>query len=211
MSTPSKMLRLGASGKVNKVNDTYPGGSVDFASLAIPTGNVTKKGMLGKVIRFAATTISRYWDTTVSTLITSYMAARYVEMASDAAVTPARGVLCFWKNKATWTVTTTDTGDFEPAGVCLGAYPQVGKFGCIGVGGDVAVKFLSSTTKTTPAIGDTAVATSGNSGLADVIADATAQTYATDNTNEKIGRLKTAITSQIATVTLKPGMDFETL
>lgn len=210
MSTPSKMLRLGATGKVNKVNDTYPGGSADYASQAIPTGNVAKPGMLGKVIRFNFNTLARYWDTTVSALIATFTAARYVEMASDAAVTPARGVLCFWKNKATFTVTTTDTGDFEFAGVCLGAYPQVAKFGCIGVGGDAAMKFLSSTTKTTPAVGDTAVTVSGNSGLADVLADATAQTYGTDNTNEPLGRLKTAITTQIATVTLKAGLDWET-
>lgn len=207
--TASKPIRLGASGKVNKVNDTYPGGSADYASQAIPTGNVIKKGMLGIVIAFIATTIARYWDTTLSASPATDIKTRYVEMASDAPVTPARGVLCFWKNKATRTVTTNDAADFEFAGVCLSAYPEKGKFGCIGVAGNLPMKFLSSTTKTTPAIGDMAVSTSGNSGLADVLADATAQTFGTYNTNEVVGRLRSAVSSQIATVELRPGLDIE--
>lgn len=186
-----------STGFVNSTSDPVPGGFVDNN-----TGVPSYRGQLGKKFRFTKAQIAKRWDTALSTAPNSDVEIQYIKVASDSPVNPTRGLLMFWKSKADYEVTADDTQGYPFAGVLLGAKPEDAQHGFIGKVGNFAVKFKSSTTKTTPAIGDMAVTISGNSGLADVLADATAQTYGTENTNERVGRLETAITTQIATVSL---------
>ena len=182
------------TGKLNTVRDILPGSIVQNN-----TGVAQFQGLLTQKYRFDGNAVAKHWDTSVSAAPVTDLEVQYIQVKSDAPVAPARGVLAFWSNKKTGVVTTADNGGLDFAGVFMGTM-AAGEYGYIAKVGELAMKFLSSTTKATPAIGDSAVSVSGNSGLADVIADATAQTYGTDRTNIKLGTLRSAVSSQIATV-----------
>lgn len=188
-----------STGKLNTVRDLLAGTLVQNN-----TGVSQYQGQLSQKYRFDEADVAKHWDTTLSAAPTTDVEVQYIQVISTAPVAPARGVLAYWAATGASKpdiVTTDDTLGTPVAGVFMGTM-AAGEFGFIAKLGEVAVKFKSSTTKATPVIGDDAVAVSGNSGLADVLADATAQTYATDRTNQKIGRLITTVTAQIAIVAL---------
>jgi hypothetical protein len=188
-----------STGFLNTVDDVLPGTIVQNN-----TGVPQYPGLLGAKYRFDRLAVAKHWKTSgtgSSAAPVVDLEVQYVQMASDAAVTPARGVLCYWKDKANFIVSTTDTAGYRFAGVLLGTM-TVAQYCYIAKVGEVAMKFKSSTTKVTPAVGDTAVGVSGNAGLADVLADATAQTYGTDETNLRLGTLTSVVATQIATVAI---------
>lgn len=131
---------------------------------------------------------------------------QYVKFKAGTTVAPARGVLVYWDDYDDKVVTPDNpaTVGAAMAGICLGATDK-GDHGWIAKAGRWTAKFLSSTTKTTPAIGD-AVVNYGAAGLADVLADASAVTFGTDATqaNRVIGHLAAAVSSQLAVVDLLP-------
>jgi len=185
-----------STGKLNTVRDLLPGTIVQNN-----TGVLQYPGQLSQKYRFDKATLAKHWDTTLSAAPGADLEVQYIHVNSSAPVAPARGVLAYW-TATPGEVTTDDTTGLPVAGVFLGVM-AANEYGFIGkVCESLAVKFLNSTTKATPVIGDTAAGISGNSGLADVLADATNQTYATDRTNRKVGRLITAVTSQIASVAI---------
>lgn len=182
------------TGFLNTVRDILPGSIVQNN-----TGVAQFQGLLGQKYRFDRQSLTKRWSTSVSAAPTTDIEVQYVQVKSDAPVAPARGVLAFWSSKANFIVTTDDTLGLDFAGVFMGA-GAAGEFMYIAKVGELAMKFKAGTTKAAPVAGDTAVTISGNAALADVPADATAQTYATDRTNQKIGVLRSAIAAQIATV-----------
>lgn len=184
------------TGKLNTVRDLLPGTIVQNN-----TGVAQFQGLLGQKYRFDRNAVAKHWDTSLSAAPVTDLEVQYVQVKADAPVAPARGVLAYWSSKQNWLVTTDDTAGLDFAGVFMGTM-AAGEYGYIVKVGELAMKFKSSTTKATPAVGDTAVGVSGNSALADVIADATGQTYGTDRTNQKLGILRSAVTTQIATVEL---------
>ncbi len=183
-----------STGFLNTIRDILPGTIVQNN-----TGVAQFAGLLGQKYRFDRQTLAKRWSTSVSAAPTADLEVQYVSVKSDAPVAPARGVLAYWSSKLNFIITTDDTLGLDVAGVFLGT-GAAGEFMYIAKVGEVPVKFKASTTKATPAIGNIALAISGNAALADVAADATAQTYLTDTTNQKVGALRTVVTAQIATV-----------
>lgn len=183
-----------STGFLNTVRDLLPGTPVQNN-----TGVVQYQGLLGQKYRFDRQSLGKRWSTSVSAVPTSDVEVQYVKNRPTMPVAPVRGVLAYWFNKATFEVTSDDTLGLDLAGVYMGIGAQ-DEYMFIAKVGEVAVRFKASTTKATPAVGNIALAISGNAGLADVAADATAQTYGTDTTNQKVGTLRTLVTTQIATV-----------
>lgn len=130
---------------------------------------------------------------------------QYVKAKASTTVSPARGVLAYWDDKDDFVVTQDNpTVGQAMAGIWLGATAE-GSHGWIWKEGRCTAKFLSSTTKTTPAVGD-AVVNYGASGLADVLADATPVVFGTDaaQANRVIGHLAASVSSQLALIDLLP-------
>jgi hypothetical protein len=182
---------------VNTVSDPVPGSLYDASAEGRPLSGSTYPDLVGQKFWLDKRTLWRHFSGTTNRP-PGGVQVQYVLMDASSPVDAALGVLVFWKDRAALTVSAKDDGNYRLAGVLLGAVPGDGKYGYIAKVGEVYVKFLSSTTKGTPAAGDVAVTVSGNSAVADVLADATAQTYGTDNTNEKVGRLMEGVTSRFA-------------
>lgn len=173
-------------GFVNAVNDSFPGGGNSSPGLA--------PGQLGKVFWFQA---SGPFDSTVGTVREGHL--RYVQTLLGSTAAPAVGAPAYWSNKPNHVVTPdAPANPANIAGVYLNAATK-GNYTLIQISGRVVMKFLASTTKTTPVAGDSVVS-GGTGGLADVLADATAVTWAT--ANQLIGTLTGSITSQLGEVDL---------
>ena len=107
---------------------------------------------------------------------------QYVQFYASSSATAAQGCVVFWQNllNGNWVVTpdasATDIG--LVAGIAL-TNTAKGNYWWIQTRGVAQVKFKASTTKATPAIGDTVIVDITPSNLADVLADATTITWAT--------------------------------
>lgn len=118
-----------------------------------------------------------------------------VIMDSGATPAPVVTLLCFWKNRATYTVTTklADSVRNEVAGVVMGTVTAGNVFWML-IGGD-NVTVLSAA----GAAGDVAIANSGANADAVNIAAGTAPTYL------PIGPIKTAVAAGVIGVDVRLG------
>lgn len=178
-------------GYVNTVADTYPGGGNASPGL-IP-------GQLGKIQHFDKLDLPvRAASGDVACYEGEY---QYVLTRAAGTITPIAGMPAFWYDKDNYIVTAdlpTDPADI--AGVFVSTQAK-GLHTLIKRSGDAIGKFLSSTTKTTPAIGD-AVIVGGTGNLFDVLADATAVLEGGVPPHAAV--LQAAISSQFARIRLLP-------
>lgn len=114
-------------------------------------------------------------------------------------VTVAFGEALYWDNRATNVVTNVTGNDFAGIAISVVGTALFCIYMCDPVQGlNVTAKFLDTPTKAVPAAGDVVVV-SATTGRLDVLADATAVTWAT---NKPIGTLEAAIdgTSHLAKI-----------
>jgi hypothetical protein len=195
-------LRL-TTNKINTINDLIPG-TLQQNNTGVPSF----AGLLGQKFDVDTPTFLAHWDTTKSAAPKVPGSIQYVQLDLSSPVTPAVGQLLYWKSKATNVVSNDDTQGWEFAGICPGTTVAKGSYFYMIIAGEPQVLFIVPTTKNGAEINRVAVGVSGNSGKADVLADATAQTYLTESANQKIGRLTSAIAAGIATVALfSPALD----
>lgn len=174
-----------AGGSILGAADVYPGGGGESPG-AVP-------GQLGKSIEVYNGYLDCDFDGRV----------QYVKLAAAITVVPVRGTLAYWSDRPNYVITCDNpNAGGALAGIILGTTTD-GTHAWIQKSGRATVKFLSSTTKTTPAVGD-AVVSGGTAGLADVLADASAVTFGTDATqlNRLIGHMASAVASQLGSVDL---------
>lgn len=178
------------TGRLNTVDDLLPGTIVQNN-----TGVAQYPGLLGKKYFFSHLQLLKRWDTTTHAVPTGDLVVQYVKSDELLVV----GQVLYWIDKNGYEVTNVDTANLPVAGVCIAVISDE-QYGYIAKQGRPKVKFKASTTKVTPAIGDIALGISGNLGLADVLADATAQTFGTGAADRVVGKLATVVTAQFAEV-----------
>lgn len=178
------------TGFLNTVDDVLPGTIVQNN-----TGVASYAGLLGKKYFFTQAMLAKRWKTATSALPTGDLTVQYVKF--DSAV--VAGQLCYWIDKNTREVTAVDTANLPFAGVALSVVTDE-QCGFIAKVGRPTVKFITPTTKATPDIGDICWGISGNSGLADVLADATAITNGSKADNREVGKLAAVVATQLAAV-----------
>lgn len=179
-----------STGFLNTVNDVQPGSIVNNN-----TGVATYPGLLGKQYHFTHAMLAKRWKTATGALPDGDLVVQYIKTDELSAI----GQIAYWLDKNGYEVTNVDTANLPVAGVYISIISDE-QYGFIAKIGRPYTKFKSSTTKVTPDIGDIALGISGNTGLADVLADATAQTYGTDADNRKVGKLASVVTAQLAQV-----------
>lgn len=158
------------TGKLNTVNDTYPGGGTDAPGL--------RQNQLGAALQLNADQALQVSDTTVGTLYAGVY--QYVKFYVSQSGTTKKGGPVYWQDTDNFIVTAdVPTGAPGFAGVALSVVTK-GNCGFILVEGKVQAQPLDNTTKATPAIGDTVV--TATIGRFDDLADATAF----DGTNFKL-------------------------
>lgn len=135
------------TGKLNTVNDTYPGGGTDAPGL--------RQGQLGTELVLNAEQALAMSDTSVGTLYGGTY--KYVKYLSTQSGTSKKGGPMYWSDPATFTVTAdVPTSFLGFAGVCLNVVTK-GNCGWILIEGKCQCQPLDNTTKGTPAIGDVMV------------------------------------------------------
>lgn len=158
------------TGKINTVNDTYPGGGTDAPGL--------RQGQLGAAMQLNAAQALALSDTSVGTLYAGVY--QYVQFLSTQSGTTVKGGPMYWSDLSSFIVTAdVPTGAPGFCGVALNVVSK-GSYGFILVEGECQCQPLDNTTKGTPAIGDTMV--TATIGRFDDLADATAF----DGTNFKL-------------------------
>ena len=175
-------------GYVNTVNDAQPGGGSSPGMIPGQLGKKYKFDKLDMPVRAASGDVACYEG--------DY---QYVQTRAAGTISPIAGMPAFWYDKDNFIVTAdlpTDPADI--AGVFVNAVTK-GNYTLIKTNGDVQGKFLSSTTKATPAVGD-AVICGGTGTLMDVLADVTAVTEGSFPPH--IGVIQAAVASQFARVRL---------
>jgi len=176
-------------GYVNTVNDSQPGGGT--ASPGLIPGQLGKKVYYEKLdlpVRASSGDVACYEG--------EY---QYVQTKAAGTISPIAGMPAFWSDKDNFIVQADlPTDPANIAGVFVNAVTK-GNYCLIKTSGDVQAKFLSSTTKTTPAVGDAAIV-GGTGNLFDVLADATAVTEGSHPPHAAV--LQSAVSSQFARVTL---------
>ncbi len=103
---------------------------------------------------------------------------QYVQFKSGSSASNAAGQIVFWSTRASYIVTPDATAPLtgEIAGITLNAVTK-GNYGWIQVGGVANVKFKSSITAATPAIGDLVIVDQTPANLADVPTQSGNPTY----------------------------------
>ena len=158
--TRTGIARLGEA-RLNMVADTYPGGGTAAPGSA--------PGQLGHIIEINANDVK--YNATVGTLYgAKYQYVQVVRQAQDCA--PAVGLMCFWLDRAAFTVTTVVTG-YDIAGVFINALTDL-QYGWICIDGKCKVRMAANVTKVAPAKGDLCLAVAAD--VVDVLLDATALT-----------------------------------
>jgi hypothetical protein len=158
------------TGRLNTVNDLYPGGGTDSPGLRV--------GQLGAALQLNYDQALALSDTSVGTLYAGVY--QYVKFYVSQSGTTIKGGPVYWQDPTAFVVTAdVPTGAPGFAGVAL-SVPTKGNCAFILVEGECQCQPLDNTTKTTPAIGDTMV--TATIGRFDDLADATAF----DGTNFKL-------------------------
>ena len=161
---------------INLINDPAPGAIVSSANVS---GSIVQAyyGLVGGRLavdnQLASTGI---YDVTANQLYEGTY--QYVQLLSTASASVVKGQLVYWYNRESYVVTTdtTATTASQVAGVILNGSWTKGNYSFIQVQGKASVLFKTSTTKSTPAIGDLVVADGSTSATVDVLADATSIT-----------------------------------
>lgn len=147
---PSPAVRV-SSGYLDTCNDDYPGGGSSAPGFA--------PGQKGALVSLAPD-----GPVNISNTSNRYEGSfQYVQTLSTDTTLPALGQLVFWADRTNYIVSTAVStyGVENVAGVQLGAYPAVGKWGFIKTiagGGRTLVNFSGST----PAAGEIALAQTGS-------------------------------------------------
>lgn len=161
----------GIFGELNTVNDSVAGGQPSsLTSAARYAGQLGARLILDASndgVNNAATGLFGGWY-------------QYVQFLSTATQAPALGRPVFWNDTENYIVDTDSTvvkvGKFAGITINTTANPvSKGNFAWIQVQGKVQVKFVVAITKATPADGDFVIV-DATTGLADILADATALT-----------------------------------
>lgn len=166
----SQILHL-ADPRLNMVDLEFPGETA--------VGDIGVSRFLGQV---GAAQIFRESEVKFNSAIGTLHGGRYQLVLTKAASTiaPARGLIAFWNDGETISdfVVTPDipAGDSLVAGIYLSA-PTKGQYCIIQTSGLTTVQAVASITKGTPAIGD--IGSVATLALVDILADATAVTWAT--------------------------------
>ena len=177
-------------GYVNTVNDAQPGGGSSPGLIPGQLGKIQYFEALDLPVRAASGDVACYEG--------EY---QYVQTQALGTISPIAGMPAFWHDKDNFIVKADlPTDPANIAGVFVNAVTK-GNYCLIKRSGDVQAKFLSSTTKATPAIGDAAIV-GGTGNLFDVLADATAVTEGSFPPHAAV--LQSAVASQFARVTLSP-------
>lgn len=154
---------------LNNIHDAVAGGSA-----ASGTGAAQILGQLGQKMELSEEDTARLSDPAIGTLHAGEF--QYVLTDDDAVQTPARGLVAYWNDEATYEVTPDLAGGGCIAGLYLSAQ-VAGEYHFIQRGGVGSVKFKDGITKTSPVACDLVVSVAEASvGVADVLADATAIT-----------------------------------
>lgn len=98
-----------------------------------------------------------------------------VQGDSSMTVTPFKGAVMWWQDRANYKVTTSATNRNQVAGVCQGSFPA-GDFFCVQTEGPATVKYVDAPTSP-PAATGTTVIPSATAGKADNLAVGTAPTH----------------------------------
>lgn len=189
-SVLQQALQLGTDGKIISYNSQYIGIGSKGAN-ALP-------GLVGQDFVIETDAQALLYSSTANLLYRGRL--KLVKVKTG--VTLAFGESLYWSDEANYIVTNdsaSGTLPFAGTAACTAGTALFYVYMVVPVRGNRGVaKFLNSPTKTTPAVGDTIVGTS-TAGRLDVLADATAVTWAT---NKPLGRLETAIdaTSHLATM-----------
>lgn len=170
----SQILHL-ADPRLNMVDLEFPGETT--------AGDIGVSRFLGQI---GAAQIFRNSEVKYNSSIGTLYGGRYQLVKTKAASTiaPAKGLIAFWVAGETYAdfIVSPDipTGNSLVAGIYLSA-PTKGQYCMIQTTGLSTVQGVSNFTKTTPAIGDIGSVATG--ALVDILADATAVTWATLRTN----------------------------
>lgn len=203
MPTKTGILRFSRTA-LNDISDTQPGGA-NTDPYAPTTG--LAPGQLGQIAEFNNNDIP--FDSAVGTLYGGKY--QYVRCKVSSVTTkPFVGAVVYWSDRANYVVSCDVASDAvvtEVAGIAINVPTNNGDYIFIQISGQATVKFKSSTSKGSPAIGnDVVTGLDADNGLADVLDDATAATFGTAATQVQrlIGVLTSLIdgTSHLATVAL---------
>lgn len=170
---------------LNTVNDPTPGKSVDFLSLG--TGFL---GLVGKVLPLSIAEALRLSDTSIGTLYAGEY--QFVQFKSDSTQSNAVGQLLWWSTVGSIVTPDPPTELGSVAGICINAVTK-GNYGFMLRRGVVNTLYGTITKSGGAVAGDAVIAASATVGKANVLADATAVTWATNAL--MIGRAYEAATS----------------
>lgn len=101
---------------------------------------------------------------------------KYVLVDSAAPVAPYIGAVAWWSDRDNFVVTTSATNRGKVAGVFCSAFPQLGKYGFIQIGGPAIVKFIDNVTAAPTTAGLFVVPSATNS-KADCLGSGTAALF----------------------------------
>jgi hypothetical protein len=167
----TNIIQLGGALHLNAVDDEFPGGG-DSPGL-VP-------GQLGAIFHVDTQLAADLADTSVAVLYAGLY--QYVKFKASPTTAAARGLVVGWSDQDAYEVSVDAASDAAAdlvAGVALNPVTS-GQHGFIQIAGLADVKFLASTTKATPAVGNLVVAPlDADNGEADVLGDATAVVFGT--------------------------------
>lgn len=158
-------ISYGPTVKLNTVNDSVCGGSVNKG-----TGATQYGGILGIEVELQDQDV--FYDSTIGTLYGGIY--KYVQTLSTGGA-GVRGQIAFWSDADNYVVTATNggatSGDGNQAGIFLNAV-TAGNFCWIQTGGIASVLFDEALSQATPSVKDYIVVATGEP-VADAIADGT--------------------------------------
>ncbi len=167
-----ELIQRLASGYINQVNDTLPGGG---------GGNIGPQvglapGQLGKILELDDSEL--LYNSTIGTVYGGGF--RYVQLATGSTANPVPGQIVFWNPIATsadnlFAVTTLETptvpGAQNAAGIVLSSTWGVGNYSFIQCWGPTFVKFITTLSAAPAGIGDAVYAAAMGAGVDNGFAD----------------------------------------
>lgn len=167
---------------LNDVNDAAPGVPVSTSQVS---GSIIQPyyGMVGKRLVLTAAMASKFSDTTIGTLYEGIY--QYVNFYTSEVLAAARGALVYWRDFESYVITTDVSASSNLGGPNSGLVAGVvlnvvtaGNYGFIQIAGKASVKFKTTITKATPAMGDLVLADGTTSSRGDLLNDASPITMA---------------------------------